>query len=154
MAEIIRVTESGLQRGTQAGILRILEQAGSGSTNPIDALFATLVPQILAFSGATVTITRRLSTLSPSTRGVTLSDPESQALTCSPPRIIRRLPPGELNLVAGDSECLIKGADLDFDPEVGHTATFGSRVYRIVQVDAIRSGAEIAAYKVFVRAVQ
>lgn len=122
-------------------------------TTALDTLFASIVPTVLSTYGASIVITKRTGTASPSTRDLTSVSTTAQTLDCSPPAVVRSLAPGESILQVGDFETIVKGTPT-FAPEVTHVATFGGRDYQIVKSTPMYSGDAVAAYTLFLRAAQ
>jgi hypothetical protein len=119
-------------------------------TTPLDSVLPAAVASVVSTFGVDVTISDVTPTFDPSDGGQSTWTPTSMTVRVSPPnRHAYTQPDGS---VAYDLRVVVPATLAAFEPRVGHRVTIGGVSYRVREATPLRSGDEVAAYKLSLEA--
>jgi len=117
-------------------------------------LDAKIIPKVLAVLdkyGTNATFTAQVATYNPATRSVSGGTPAPKVWKMAPPS------PYAKNLLDGDAiriedlSTVIAASGITFTPAIGMDVLFNALTYKIVSINTLRSGDDIAAYELQLR---
>lgn len=115
----------------------------------LDGVFSALAERLIDMFGTAVVITQNTDNVHDPVTGAVSSTSTPYSVFVSPPVLVGPKYVGIAGVRATDFKTFIKRQNLSFTPTIDMTLELDGTTYRIVRVDSLYEGENIAAYRMF-----